>query len=199
MAVFSWSKSERRYYRDSEAVSDELLDDWVRTTVDNAAIRIRAFSQDYVDGKINHAEWVIRMRDELKNGIRGVTQLANGGKLTASQIGQMANVVKAQYGYLNAFSLAIENGSVLLGSGLVARAQMYAEGLWAHYQNAVVLRERKAGAKEARLVRGGGKRESCEECIADAAMGWVDADKLAPIGSRKCVSRCRCRIETRTK
>lgn len=43
-------------------------------------------------------------------------------------------------------------------------------------------------------------KESCPDCIAEAGKGWrkrSDMDRLPGDGSTKCVTRCKCTLETR--
>lgn len=195
MPDFTWSKAERRYYKDSKPVDDATLNKWIGDTVDASKARVGKFTQDYVDGKINHAEWHLAMQDEIRVGSRAMAQLASGGNLSPKMLGSLGSAVREQNKYLIAFSSDVENGVVALGNGMVARAQMYAEGLWSRYQNFVRLREKGAGLTSERLVLGAAQH--CDDCPADASLGWVAIGTLAAIGNRTCLSRCRCHFEYR--
>lgn len=197
MLQAKWSQSSRQYYTGNKPVSETALNNWIATTVDNARLRVRSLTQDYVDGKINHAEWNLAMQNEIKIGSRAMAQLANGGNLSPSMLGSLGAAVREQNKYLMAFASDVENGLVGLGPGLIARAEMYAEGLWARYQNFVRLREKGAGMASERLVLG--VANHCDDCPADAALGWVEIGTLANIGSRTCLSRCRCHFEYRAE
>lgn len=39
--------------------------------------------------------------------------------------------------------------------------------------------------------------ENCAQCVGLSGLGWVDVGSLPPIGSRRCLSRCRCTISRR--
>lgn len=195
MPDFTWSKAKRRYYTDSKPVDDATLNKWIGETVDASKLRVRTFTQAYVDGKINHAEWHLAMQDEIRVGSRAMAQMANGGNLSPKMLGSLGSAVREQNKYLMAFSSDVENGVVALGNGMVARAEMYAEGLWSRYQNFVRLREKGAGLVSERLVLGAAQH--CNDCPADASLGWVAIGTLAAIGNRTCLSRCRCHFEYR--
>lgn len=194
MSIFAWSATTRTYQKDGEPVDDGDLRGWVAVAVEASRLRVKDISADYVNGKINHAEWVLKMRDEIRVGMRGMAQLALGGAVTRAMLPVLANAVKAQYRFLNSFALAVENGDVKLGTALVVRAQMYAQNFWSAYQGFVRVREQKAGMKYERLTLGS-SRESCAECVTDALRGWVKVGTLKAIGSRICISMCRCHLE----
>jgi len=194
-STFTWSKSERRYYRNTKPLPDSELSKWVKETVDASKLRVRAITEAYVSGSLNHAEWDLAMRSEIKAGSRAMAELASGGRLTSRQLGALGSAVKEQNKYLIGFASDLENGTISLGPGTVARAEMYAEGLWSRYQNFVRLREKGAGMTRERLILG--SAEHCPDCPADAARGWVEIGTLANIGNRQCLSRCRCHFEYR--
>ena len=194
--IFNWSESERRYFQDGNPIPDNTLRDWIDQTVEKAQDRIGQLTQDYVNGSINHPEWVLGMQNEIRRGVRGMATLANGGSLSKRQLGYVGQAVKQQFGYLSNFANQLETGEVALGSGAVARAKMYAGGFWGQYQNFARLREKDAGTKYERLVLGVALH--CSDCPADAARDWVPIGTLTPIGSRQCLSRCRCHFEYRT-
>lgn len=191
--TFTWSKSKRQYYRNGETVSDDELNGWIHQTVDKAMDRIEQLSRRYVAGEINHAEWVIDFKAEIKKGLRGMAHLANGGELDPRTLGALGAAVREQYKFLDRFASAVENGDVKLGPGLIARSKMYADGFWGQYQNFQRLREEEAGMAYERLVLGAAQH--CPECQHDANRGFVKIGTLKPLGSRQCLSRCRCHFE----
>lgn len=82
-----------------------------------------------------------------------------------------------------------------LGWGEVpSRAQMYADSMYATYENSVAAREADNGMLAKRVCQE--DSESCEECI-DAAFDYFDLlENIPAIGSLQCGSRCRCEFVT---
>lgn len=191
---FKWSAKRREYvYGNGRAVSADTLAGWVSTAADNAEQRLRTIAERYVEGKINHAEWVLQTKDEIRRGVRGMAQLANGGQLDKQTISAVGNAVKAQYKFFSAFSNAVENGEVPLGKKLIARAGLYGANQYVQFQHASRAGEKASGARRERNVLGAA--EHCAGCIRESARGWVSIGKLVPIGNRECRARCRCRLE----
>lgn len=192
---FKWSAKRRQYiYNNGKPVSAETLNGWVATAADNAEQRMRAIAQKYVDGKINHAEWVIQSKDEIRKGVRGMAQLAAGGTLDKKQVATMANIVKKQYGFFRDFSNGVDNGEILLDGNLVARAGLYGSNHYTVFQNLVLSREKAAGVKMA-IRRLSPVREHCPECPGHQRLTPTPINKITPIGVNcSCRARCRCSI-----
>ena len=194
---FQWSKSKRRYqYANGKPVADDKLRDWAQTTIDASKDRIGEFTQSLVDGKIELAEWEVRMRAEIRAGHRAIAMLANGGKLDKQAVARLGNAVKAQYKYLTAFKNGLENGEIELTGKVVSRAQMYGQAVRMTYESEVRAREKKAGLKKERRILTA--KESCRSangvtgCVELAAKGWQPIGTLPAIGLATCISQCRC-------
>src|SRR5262245_16423884 len=116
MSKFNWSASKRRYVYASNGrvVPETRIRARLQDAIDASKDQIDSFTTDLIAGKINAAEWTLRMRDEIKNGHRRAALLANGGKLNPSALGKLGATVRAQYDYLSRFSSAIQNGEIAL-------------------------------------------------------------------------------------
>jgi hypothetical protein len=51
------------------------------------------------------------------------------------------------------------------------------------------------GAEEERSILGA--TDSCEECIEEAEKDWSPIGSLIPVGSRTCLSSCKCVFDYR--
>ncbi len=196
-----WSTSRREYiYGNGRAVGRDKVDGWVATAAANAKEEARAVAQRFVDGEINRAQWELEMRDLIKNHHRAVHVIANGGKsqMTPALWGKAGTVIKEQYEFLTAFANAIDNGEVKPGAGLVTRASMYMDALYASYSNAVTDREKAAGVTMARRILDP-VADHCSDCVSWATEEFRPIDEVQPIGSSSCLVRCRCRIEYQEK
>ena len=197
MSKFKWSESRRRYVYASNGrlVPETRIRAGLQSAIDASKATIDGFTQDLIAGRINAAEWSLRMREEIRNGHRAAALLANGGKLNPSALGKLGATVRAQYEYLSRFSAAIQNGEVALDKRLSARAQMYAQAVLPSYENQVRARERRAGTRQERRVLS--PVESCVDCIEYARRGWQLIGTLPQIGDSICRVNCHCRFEYR--
>lgn len=195
---FKWSPKRREYvYGNGRAVSPETLSGWIATAADNAEQRMRAIAQQYAEGKINHAEWVLQSKDEIRRGVRAMAQLANGGGLDKRQLGMVGAAVKQQFGFLAEFANAVEAGDVLLDQSLVARAGLYGSNHFTVYQNFSLAREKQAGVKFAKRTLSMVAMH-CPQCPTYQTPDFVPINKIKPIGTDcQCRARCRCRISYR--
>lgn len=195
MSNIKWSESRRRYTYASNgrAVPETRIRGRLQGAIDASKTRIDAFGADLIEGRINVADWTLRMRDEIKNGHRAAALLANGGKLNPSALGKLGATVRAQYEYLSRFSSQIQNGEIELDPRMIARSKMYAQSILVGYENQVRAREQRAGVKQERRVLS--PVESCSDCIEYARRGWQPIGTLPQIGDSICKSNCHCRFE----
>jgi hypothetical protein len=196
-AKFNWSESRRRYIYASNgrAVPDARIREGLQSAIDTSKRRIGDATDALIGGKINTAEWTLRMREEIRSGHRAAAMLANGGKMTPSTLGRLGATVRAQYDYLTRLSSQIENGEVALDGKLRARAKMYGQAVRLSYENQVRAREQNARMSEERRVLS--SAEHCSDCVGYAATGWQPAGTLPQIGDSQCRSNCHCHFEFR--
>jgi len=197
MSKFKWSASKRRYIYASNGrvVPETRIRAGLQSAIDASKATIDGFTQDLIGGRINLADWTLRMRDEIKNGHRAAALLANGGKPNPSALGKLGATVRAQYEYLSRFSSAIQNGEVALDARLIARSKMYAQAILPSYENQVRAREQRAGSKQERRVLS--PAEHCADCVEYARRSWQPIGTLPQIGDSICRVNCHCRFEYR--
>lgn len=123
---------------------------------------------------------------------------AYGGRsqMTPERWGYTGSLIRAQYGYARAFVDDILSGRQPDGR-LVQRARAYASAGRLTYQAVTAREARRRGLNEARNILSA--RESCDQCKALAARGWIPADEMVPVGGRTCGAWCRCSIERRRR
>lgn len=194
-----WSASKRAYYSRSRpgARLKRIPEDTIRRVLQQAAdsskTALARLTQELVDNKITIAEWAVAVRDEIRNGHRVAALLANGNALDARAAGQLGAAVRRQYQYFEAFVRQIEDGTAPLGPRSVARARLYGQAIMTMYERAVVAREAAAGRTRYKLVLA--PAEHCDQCVEDAAKGFVPIGTLKAIGERTCLVNCRCHWE----
>lgn len=147
-------------------------------------------------GVLSLAEWQTAMMQELKDIHLISAALNRGGwaNMTQSDFGRVGRIVRDEYAYLRNFANDIAAGNVPLDGRFVRRAQLYGEAGRDTFYNFASVYNARLGFDEIASVLHA--RESCPECIDHAGRGFVPISELGasfrPIGSRQCLSRCKC-------
>jgi hypothetical protein len=162
------------------------------TVIDSETQRIRAISQQLVDGQINLAEWQIQSSALLKNLHVSIGIAANGGleATSASDMGYIASRIKKQYKYLRDFALQIKKGQQKLDGTLVSRSALYVQAGRGTYEDVRRRAADESGLQEEKRVLG--FADHCIDCLEQSSLGWQPLDTLASIGESRCRSNCRC-------
>lgn len=86
----------------------------------------RELASQLVNKQVSLSEWVTSMRSELRNTYSAEYMLGRGGRnaMTSADWGNVGNMLKKQYGFLNEFANEIAAGK-LTEAQIAARAQMY--------------------------------------------------------------------------
>lgn len=103
--------------------------------------------------------------------------------------------VARQDAYLADFEQEVRSGQQAANGTIVSRAGMYGQATWAVGMNTLAAVAEGRGMISERLVLG--EADHCQECPADAGLGWVGIGELKPIGDRRCLVNCRCHMEWR--
>lgn len=164
--------------------------------VQDSADRLGVLAERFSGGQLGVLDWRIAARAELRTAYGTAASLAQGGlaQMDASARGFLGSQLRTAYGHLDGFALD------LLGAGLspaeiAARLEMYAGGAHATYE---AVRARGApGRGETHERNVLGAADHCDGCLSETARGWVARGELRPIGSRQCLSRCRCWVDRR--
>lgn len=197
VAAFAWSNRQGRYqYRNGKPVKDETMGRWIEAALESSKARVRSLTDRLVSGDVNTAEWAIAMRDELRAGHRMMAQLAHGPELSRSQLGRLGAIMRAQYGYLNAFSSGLESGDIATNAAIITRAEMYIDAMWNTWQNESANAKARRGFTKIRNILDPFAKH-CAGCISETARGWIAIGTEIPIGARDCRVRDRCRFEYR--
>lgn len=174
-------------------------------------IRIRRHLDDYLANRITLDEWYERTASTLRVSHTLSASLALGGLDRASNE-ETERRIRAELAFLLAFRSDVATRKVSEGR-MSARAQSYLLAVpvtyWAVDQ---MEKARLREVKRVRRVSGGvplteielrsiyreARRyrraaESCSGCIEYSGR-WIPIDKMPPIGSLDCRSRCRCFI-----
>jgi hypothetical protein len=115
--------------------------------------------------------------------------------MSQAQYGYLGSLIKPQYQYLNNFASDIASGKQQLDGSLVARAALYVQASRSIFESMAMELAKENGATQAKSVLA--RADHCTgkgSCIEQAGKGWQNIDDVIPIGSRPCLSNCRCTL-----
>jgi len=186
-------------YRDDRGrlVSEARIRLAVDQVADAASDLLADLSNRLVRGSISLASWQAEAMRVIKVSHVAAGVAAQGGKaqMMPADYGAIGRQIRDQYSYMRSFANAVADGSVPLDGRLVARAGMYGQHARVLYEGMRARDARSRGYIQERNVLHA--NESCPECSGLSRAGWVEIGTLPPIGSRQCLSRCRCTIARR--
>lgn len=192
---FRFDKSGRyRNLRTGRVVSSAEIRRGVETVIRKSARRVEALSGQLRSGSISVEDFEISMRAELKSVHLATSMAAKGGReaMSQSDYGRVGQRLRQEYQYLARFSDQIASGQLPLDGRFTRRAASYSNAA----RNTFAETERSEriahGDRWERNVLQPG--ESCEGCKAATDAGVVPIGSLPQVGSRDCLSNCRCRI-----
>lgn len=159
--------------------------------------RLGDLAKQVMEGDLtNLAEFAIEFKDEMRSLYIATHVLARGGvdQMTQREWGQLGSALREQYKYANAFVRDIENGTI--GMPIDQRISLYTESAWGaagEFESVLRDREMLLGSMERRVL--GDSKESCDDCIEAANMGWQPPGILPDIGDTECGIGCNCSFE----
>lgn len=197
---FVWSESASRY-RDATTgrfVPTQQINNAVETVIRSAADRMVGFSQQLQEGTLSLSQWQAAMINELKPLHVGAAAIGRGGwaQMSQSDYGWTGQKLRAQYAFLNNFAHDIAVGTQPMDGRLLNRTAMYAAAARGTQREMARRTGQMIGRQEERNVLGASDRH-CSQCVSCSSQGWVPIGTLPAIGSRICVSMCKCTIQTR--
>lgn len=173
----------------------------VRSAVDAVieveVVKAQTIGQQLIDGKITLADWQGQMTSNLKTLHVAMGVVANGGfqNTSSADFGFIGSLIKKQYSFLRDFAKQIETGKQLLNGSLLARSALYVQAGRETYENVVGRAAGNGGATQEKSILG--IADHCEQCVSEAAKGWVEIGTLIPVGQRLCKSNCHCSLQYR--
>lgn len=195
LTQFTYDRKLLRYRQAGRFVKQEAVIDAVNTVIDAETERIKAISQQLVNGEINLAEWQLQTSALLKNLHVATGLVGAGGRnaVSASDLGFIANRIKGEYKLLRNFALQIKRGDVKLGKQLIARSALYTQAARGTYEEVVRRANKNVGnTLERRNLALADHCQGPTGCVALAAKGWQPIGTLPLIGDTPCMSNCKC-------
>jgi hypothetical protein len=193
---YAWDADAKRYRgAGGRFVSRRAVRAALDVTLENSGKRMNALADQLRKGEINLDTWLREMRGTVKAVHLYSTAAAKGGwdQLTKKDFGRVGRILRDQYTYLDRFAADIEAGLPLDGR-FTTRVRMYMQsGRRTYYDAADRLVDEIGGFDRERSVLH--PADHCDECVAQAALGWQPRGAMIPIGERICKSNCRCTKE----
>lgn len=177
----------------SEARVRAVIDD----IADAASERLAQASARLLAGDLSLAAWQIEAQQIIRTSHVAAAMLAHGGaeQMSFAKFGAIGPVVKSEYLYLRQFAEQIADGRQPLNGSLTARARQYGQASRAHFERIRTEAQQQRGFQSCRNRLHAG--ESCSQCKAESARGWVAIGDLVPVGQRICRAQCKCSVEFR--
>lgn len=198
MADLAWDDRQGRY-RDLRGryVSESVVRRVVDQVADAASERMAEASLRLLAGDTSLGSWMLEMQQAIKLAHGAASVLAHGGaaQMTFSRWGALGPVVRSEYGYLRQFAEQIADGRQPLNGSLTSRARQYGQASRVTFERTRQRDQQQRGYQSERNVLHAG--ESCSECKAQSARGWVPIGSLVPVGRRICRAQCRCSVSYR--
>ncbi len=193
-AYYRWNPASERYIAPSgRYVSRAAVRASLDSVLDMQMERVRTLSQDLVAGNLSLSGWRAEMVTSIKVAQLEGASVARGGwlQLTTSDYTWVTQRIRDQLGYLQRFHDDLAYGRVPMDGTIASRAAMYVEAGRGTQRE---MERRMAGARGEELEKniGGDSASSCGECSDCGQAGWVPLGTLPAVGSRTCLSRCRC-------
>ena len=166
----------------------------INKTVNKLENDLRLISSNLNQGKINLPEWQIQTANKLKIAHLSAAAIGKGGRkqMKVADWGKAGAAIREQYKFLNNFAREIERGK-LSPNQISFRSASYAKAVRETFYKQEIELKKEAGFLYCRRILHAA--ESCVECFAWAAKGWVPIDEQPPIGGLLCRNFCRCELE----
>ena len=176
--------------REEQLILLAALMAWFRRKSEQLAVALR-------DGVITLAAWLVGMRWLI-------SRLHTSAALIVGEFDEALVVarIQEQYGYLDGFAAAIQDGDEdeedgLSVAAIIARAALYAGAAAATFW--LVIRGQETEAREVRWNLT--PAEHCADCLDLAGRGWMPIGELGGQvpgdGQTICLTNCRCFLEYR--
>lgn len=169
----------------------------VDSIIDREALTMRGIAQDLIAGRINLAEFQLRMSTNVKRLNVSMAIAGSGGvnATSAADYGYIGSLVKRQYQFLRGMAEQIKSGEQKLDGTLMTRVALYAQSSRDTFEQ---MRQHAAKANGKSQYRNLiGVADHCPECLSETARGWVPIGSLIPVGQRLCKSNCHCSLAFR--
>lgn len=193
----TYDTAARQFRSAGELVSRAAVRAEIDKLTDFVKREAKTLSENLESGAIGLTDWHLAMRELLKSAHIIAASVGRGGiaRMTQKDWGIVGAKIKWQYGFLQKTAISIEKGKIL--KALVpGRAQKYASALHITFYRAfgeAQAEGREVTGEQPILVkRELNAKESCDDCIEYAGMGFIPVDEMPSLGELECGDFCKC-------
>jgi hypothetical protein len=200
---YRWNAAAGRYISSNgRFLSQQTIRGELDKALDNVTDRLVLLAKDFRTGVIDGRTWQIESMSLIKQVhlLGGALEKGGWQNLTQSDFGRIGQIVRGEYAYYNNLIKQIESGQQRLDGTLDSRMRLYGQAGRGTYHKFEREDRFSQGYDEERSILHG--RDNCSSskrpgCREEAAKGWQPIGTLAIIGSRTCLSNCRCSFSFR--
>jgi hypothetical protein len=199
LARVAWNPAARRWYwlagsGRSGFVAESVLTDELHRHLDASEQTLENLTRSLMSGAIDASQWEVAVAHEIGMAHRAYALFAAGGldNMDPAMWGRIGGTLKAEYGYLRAFSQELMAGN-LSEAQAVNRVKQYVgaaqQSYWRQWKQ--VKRKRIAWIVDPLA-------ESCGDCLELGRNSPYEPDALPTepgAGRTACHGNCRCRLE----
>jgi hypothetical protein len=174
--------------------------------VKGSRAEMRRLTNDMIARRMDLGEWQDRFAAEVKNLHTSLAMAGAGGmaSMTPSDWGRVGQRLRFEYSRLAEFAVQLAERQFTPGQ-VRARVDMYCNAGNVSFEASRRAGAETAGMTEERNVLGPNenhchtnpKRPQREGCENVSLLGWVKLGTLPAVGSRVCISNCKCTLAFR--
>jgi hypothetical protein len=201
---YAYNAAAGRYINKSNGrfVGQQTIRQELDKVLDNITDEMVNLSKSFRSGLIDGKQFQIQSMNLIKRTHLVSAAMEKGGWnfLNNSDFGRIGQIVRGEYAYYNNLIKQIESGQQRLDGTLDSRMRLYGQAGRGTYHKFEREDRFSQGYDEERSILHG--RDNCSSskrpgCREEAAKGWQPIGTLAIIGSRTCLSNCRCSFSFR--
>lgn len=190
-----YNEQTKRFERDGVEITPAELSLLITKLTDTTKRQAKLLSQKLERGDMTLAEWTAAMATLLTSAHIVAATVGRGGRkrMTDADWRKVRSKAEWQQGFLPRFGRAIVAG-VVAGAALLNRARMYGDPPFVSFSSAYKESQgESSGGKEILVARELNAKESCDDCEALAALGYIPLDEMPEIGEdTSCGDFCKC-------
>lgn len=200
---YRWNQAAGRYIApNGQFVSQITIRGELDKALDNVTDRLVLLAGQFRSGVIDGRTWQVESMSLIKQVhlIGGALEKGGWQNMTQSDFGRIGQIIRQEYGWFNNLVKQLESGQQRLDGTLDSRMRLYGQAGRGTYHKFEREDRFTQGYDEERSILHG--RDNCKSgkrpgCIEEAQKMWQPIGEMTPIGSRLCLSNCKCSVSFR--
>ncbi len=192
---YRWNAKTRQYIdQRGRFVGRAVIRQQLDRAIDRSADRMVGLAQQLRDGAITLADWQVSMMKEIKAVNIAGALLERGGwfQMTTADFGRVGRIIRGEYEFLRNFAQQLASGKQKPDGTVIRRARAYAGAARSTYYRFVQNAWAAKGFDLERSILT--PADHCDDCVAEDKRGYQPIGEVTPVGSRQCLTNCRCRM-----